>query len=662
MVSFYKLKCSNFISSDNLFVGSVDEINPDSKFMALGVRRRHVVSNLNYSCFMSRRAALFLFGAFTRKARPLLSLGKQFADNARIMSLCRSLLISYVRDWVPGLLTNYSSLASTLLKNKDALQRVGYFFNFPDILLLFGESYDIARISREARLLGVPTIANIGSTLNIKHFTYAFFGNWSSYRASRFFTNLFFSVFSEARRYRAVRYFSIFKRLIRSLYLRRTFKIKLRSLKFVKLRLVFKGKRHSGKKLERRPKKWYVEKAPCFFRAFVVGVKKYPVAVARFRWYRRIMHNNAPMRRASSVSRFPRLKYLKAQDTLLRLKTRLRIRFTRPSHRYAIPKFIGTAPRRMEFRNIFPFLGYFGYGYLAKRVSSFFFFKKIFQFILEKRSRILFLKSLTSKISVLCRSSLRVRALKKTLIRGFRYRRAVRVHMERLYRDKRFLRKKIALMKDSLPNWRYKKDYIDMMRDYYRVPEADYWKYFFTVPQRSEEEIGRVRDKLRSVKSRSYPPYAAVEAFPGLSRRTMKRLTLPQREAFFTYAYLLKRFPRFVSRVEGSSLVMSRLSRSYPNRYKRPKRGEKGDIKKSFKLPKSDLAYSSTFSRPAVPVECFSFKYQRYIENRKNRRRNKFNKGGWKENRSFNQGATGKLFNKGHHKPYSKRSFKPNRG
>lgn len=649
MVSFYKLKYSSFISSGNLFIGSVEDINPNSKFLALGIRRRHVVSNLNYSCFMSRRAALFLFGALSRKARPLLSLGKQFVDDNKIMSLCRLFLISYVRNWVPGLLTNYGALSLTLLRNEDAPNKIGCLFKFPDVLLMFGESYDIARISKEARLLGMPTVANIGSVLNIKHFTYVFLGDWSSYDASKFFLDVFFSIFVEARRFRTVRYFFFFKRFIRSVYLRRTLKLKLCVLKFVNLRLLLSRSlmaRGIGAKPLLKTRRSIKRFQPSFFEAFAVGINKRPISVRRFAWFRASTNMNAPRRRRTR-RRFSRLRGIQRLLGLARLNSYLHSRLGRSS-RFKVPRFVGTAPDRLLFRALFPFLGYFGYGYLAKRVSSFFFFSKIFKLILQKRSKLLFLKSLTSKVRVLCRSSLRMRALKKVLARGFRSRRMLRKIAERSLHEGRYLEERARIMRDHSPEWRYKKDYINMMRNYYKIPRNDYWKYFFVVPTRDDKITKESQRRLDNFQV--YKPYDIIERVLGLDRRVIsKKFTPAQRDAFSTYIRLYSRFPRFVSKVEASLLVSSRLSRAV-GKVKRSEGVTSDDILSVLRGSsscESRLTFSSDSSYPVVPEEHFSYKYQRYIKNRKDKRMRKGRR--WRQGppRNFYKGV--KPFGRGKH-------------
>lgn len=615
MVSFYKLKCSNFVSSGNLFVGAVEDINPNSKFAALGIRRRYVVADLNYSSFMSRRAALFLFGAFSRKARSLLSLGKQFASSYKIMSLCRSFLVSYVRDWVPGLLTNFSALSSTLLKNKDTLLRIGCFFSFPDVLLMFGESYDIARILRESRLLGIPTVANIGSSLNIQYFTYTFLGDWSSYRASRFFINVFFSIVTEARRFRTVRHFIIFKRMVRSIYLRRTLKLKLRSFKLVKLYLLLGRSSGQNARVVKRSSRKFLSK---FFKAFVTGIRKRPVSLVRFSWFRVNINVGAPRRRSRRCVRFPRLKRIRCLLESAKLNSYLR-RYLHKRPILRIPKFAGVAPNRLVFGSLFPFLGYFGYGYLAKRVSSFFFFTKIFRLIIKKRSKILFLRSMTSRVSVLCRSALRLRALRRVLVRGYRSRRTLRKFAERSLRKERYLLKKASLMVQRVPEWRYKKDYISLMRNYYKIPEREYWKYFFVVPSRDRKVVKRSQYRVRVFQS--YQPHSVVDDVQNLDHRSLyKKLTPVQRETFRSYSYLARKFPRFVSKVEAGLLVSSRIARAY-NKAKRA-RGEYVKIRDMFRMRLSGkcLTFSSDSYDPKIPPKYFSYKYQRYINNRKNRR------------------------------------------
>src|SRR5690554_2584825 len=241
MVSFYKLRYTNFISSDNYLVGLNHEINPESRFLALGTRKNYVVADLNYSCFLARRASLFLFGSLVRRSHPAVSFGYQFYDYEGIFSEFSTLSVSYVRDWVPGLLTNYRALFGTALKEEGALQRIGFFFQFPDILLMFGANNSIGFIINEARSIQIPTIITGDTSLSFSQVSYMLLGNYRSFKSTRFFVKLFLDLNSESRRFRTLKHYSVFKGLIKSIFLRRTLKSKLFSIKLARMFFIFKA-------------------------------------------------------------------------------------------------------------------------------------------------------------------------------------------------------------------------------------------------------------------------------------------------------------------------------------------------------------------------------------------------------------------------------------
>jgi hypothetical protein len=241
MVSFYKLKYTNFISSNNYLVGSSHEINPESRFLALGTRKNYVVADLNYSCFLARRASLFLFGSLVRRSHPAVSFGYRFYDYVDLFSEFSTLSVSYVRDCVPVLLTNYTALFRTALKEEGALRRIGFFFQFPDILLMFGANNSIGFIMNEARSLQIPMVVTGDTSLSFSQVTYMLLGNYKSFKSTMFFVKLFLDLNAESRRFRTLRHYSVFKRVIKSIFLRRTLKSKLFSIKLARMFFIFKA-------------------------------------------------------------------------------------------------------------------------------------------------------------------------------------------------------------------------------------------------------------------------------------------------------------------------------------------------------------------------------------------------------------------------------------
>jgi ribosomal protein S2 len=222
-------------------VGHPHEINPESRFLALGTRKGHVIADLNYSSFLARRASLFLFGSLVRRSHPAVSFGYRFYDYEDLFSEFSSLSLSYVRDWVPGLLTNYKVLFRTALKEEGALRRIGFFFQFPDILLMFGANDSMGFIVNEARAIRIPTIVTGDTSISFSRITYMLLSNYKSFKSTVFFVKLFLDLNAEALRFRTLRHYSIFKRFIKSIFLRRTLKSKLFSIKLSKMFFIFKA-------------------------------------------------------------------------------------------------------------------------------------------------------------------------------------------------------------------------------------------------------------------------------------------------------------------------------------------------------------------------------------------------------------------------------------
>lgn len=502
VVSFYRLKYTNFINSDNYLVGLPYEINPESRFLALGARRGHVIADLNYSCFLARRASLFLFGSLVRRSHPAVSFGYRFYDYEDLFSEFSTLSLSYVRDWVPGLLTNYKALFRTALKEEGALRRIGFFFQFPDILLMFGANDSIGFIINEARSIQIPTIVTGDTSLSFSRITYMLLGNYKSLKSTMFFVKLFLDLNAESRRFRVLRHYSIFKHLIRSIFLRRTLKSKLFSIKLAKMFFVFKAisklrvsqitpvvyrnynwipasffrvlkkpvfyNRNKGsvmrKSLKGRmrrivpiSKKEYVTKRlnllkPAGFakklrcKRLVLNRKFMPLTSRRLSFGNRKLHLNGRtlkrrvrrvtnlkllkrgvggslgnLARSSKSRKFRRLlkiaKRRGLQTKLLLnradifLHNRLKL-LNNPDKDYSaanpLPVFMFD---RKALRHVFPFLGYFSYGYMAKRLNTLLFYRTIFRQIVQKRKRILRLKRFTSDLRVISVKAKKFRSL-----------------------------------------------------------------------------------------------------------------------------------------------------------------------------------------------------------------------------------------------------------
>lgn len=499
MVSFYRLKYTNFINSDNYLVGLPYEINPESRFLALGARKGHVIADLSYSCFLARRASLFLFGSLVRRSHPAVSFGYRFYDYEDLFSEFSTLSLSYVRDWVPGLLTNYKALFRTALKEEGALRRIGFFFQFPDILLMFGANESIGFIINEARSIQIPTIVTGDTSLSFSRVTYMLLGNYKSFKSTMFFVKLFLDLNAESRRFRVLRYYSVFKRLIRSIFLRRTLKSKLFSIKLAKMFFVFKAipklrvsqitpvvyrnydwvpanffkilkkssfyNRNKGsvmrKSLKSRmkrialiSKKEYVTKRrnllkPSGFtknlrrKRLVLNRKFMPLVNRRlFLCNRKLRLNGRILKRRvnnlkllkgglgvslgnlvrSSKSRKFRklLKIAKRRGLktkLLRnkadmfLHNRLKLLNNADKDYSAVNPLPVFMFDRKALRHIFPFLGYFSYGYMAKRLNTLLFYRTIFRQIVQKRKRILRLKRFTSDLQVISVKAKKFRSL-----------------------------------------------------------------------------------------------------------------------------------------------------------------------------------------------------------------------------------------------------------
>ncbi len=499
MVSFYKLKYTNFINSDNYLVGLPYEINPESRFLALGVRKGYVIADLSYSCFLARRASLFLFGSLVRRSHPAVSFGYRFYDYEDLFSEFSTLSLSYVRDWVPGLLTNYKALFRTALKEEGALRRIGFFFQFPDILLMFGANESIGFIINEARSIQIPAIVTGDTSLSFSRVTYMLLGNYKSFKSTMFFVKLFLDLNAESQRFRVLRHYSVFKRLIRSIFLRRTLKSKLFSIKLAKMFFVFRTipklrvsqitpvvyrnynwvpasffrvlkkpsfyNRNKGsvmrKSLKSRmkrialiSKKEYVRKRrnllkPAGFnkklrcKRLVLNRKFMPLVSRRLslcnrklrlngRILKRRVNNLKLLKRGSSgslgnLTRSPKsrkfrrlLKIAKRRGlgtkSLLNkadmfLHNRLKLLNNADKDYSAVNLLPVFMFDRKALRHIFPFLGYFSYGYMAKRLNTLLFYRTIFRQIVQKRKRILRLKRFTSDLRIISVKAKKFRSL-----------------------------------------------------------------------------------------------------------------------------------------------------------------------------------------------------------------------------------------------------------
>jgi len=494
MVSFYRLKYTSFISTDNYLVGDPHEISPESRFLALGARKGHVIADLNYSCFLARRASLFLFGSLVRRSHPAVSFGYRFHDYEDLFSEFSALSLSYVRDWVPGLLTNYKVLFRTALKEEGALRRIGFFFQFPDILMMFGANDSMGFIVNEARAIKIPTIVTGDTSISFSRITYMLLSNYKSFKSTVFFVKLFLDLNAESLRFRTLRHYSIFKRFIKSIFLRRTLKSKLFSIKLARMFFIFKAfpklrvsqinpvvyksgswrsssffkvpggsERARGMTTARLRKgnigqlipirgKEYVANRPTLPESpsviakklrrsrLVVGMKleslpKWKASSTRpekakvSRQYARRMRLLRRRRanrlfRASLVIKRPnklsklltvaKRRGLRVEALLKKAKilsSRLR-RLNRPNRHSSdtllLPNFMVD---RSIFRQVFPLLGYFAHGYMAKRLNTLFFYRAIFRQIIQKRKKILRLKRFTNKLGVISAQAKRFRAL-----------------------------------------------------------------------------------------------------------------------------------------------------------------------------------------------------------------------------------------------------------
>ena len=494
MVSFYRLKYTSFISTENYLVGDPHEISPESRFLALGARKGHVIADLNYSCFLARRASLFLFGSLVRRSHPAVSFGYRFHDYEDLFSEFSALSLSYVRDWVPGLLTNYKVLFRTALKEEGALRRIGFFFQFPDILMMFGANDSMGFIVNEARAIKIPTIVTGDTSISFSRITYMLLSNYKSFKSTVFFVKLFLDLNAESLRFRTLRHYSIFKRFIKSIFLRRTLKSKLFSIKLARMFFIFKAfpklrvsqinpvvyksgswgsssffkvpggsERARGMNTARLRKgnigqlipirgKEYVANRPTLPESpmviakklrrsrLVVGMKleslpKWKASSTRpekakvSRQYARRMRLLRRRRanrlfRASLVIKRPnklsklltvaKRRGLRVEALLKKAKilsSRLR-RLNRPdrhsSDTLLLPNFMVD---RSIFRQVFPLLGYFAHGYMAKRLNTLFFYRAIFRQIVQKRKKILRLKRFTNKLGVISAQAKKFRAL-----------------------------------------------------------------------------------------------------------------------------------------------------------------------------------------------------------------------------------------------------------
>lgn len=500
MVSFYRLKYTNFISSDNYLVGLSHEINPESRFLALGTRKGYLVADLSYSCFLARRASLFLFGSLVRRSHPAVSFGYRFYDSEDLFNEFSTRSLSYVRDWVPGLLTNYKALFRTALKEEGALRRIGFFFQFPDILLMFGSNNSIGFIINEARSIQVPAVVTGDTSLSFSQVTYMLLGNYKSFRSTMFFVKLFLDLNEESRRFRTLRHYSVFKRLIKSIFLRRTLKSKLFSIKLAsmffifqatpKLRvsqvtpIVYKGSGWASAKFFKlsksppffnsrkrltmgRSSKSYVERPVPVSRTeyairrrvllnlfevkfrqkrLALLTRSLPLPVRRFslgnsrgkvlkccritstklkpakrRAHKVLLKRIVPGKRGNKALNkllgvakkrgLKARKLIREADKIVRLNKRLKL-LNGPSKDYS---YVTPLPmlmfRKRMVRQLFPFLGYFAYGHMAKRLNTLFFYRAVFRQVAQKRKRVLRFKRFTSNLKVIGSQAKKFRAL-----------------------------------------------------------------------------------------------------------------------------------------------------------------------------------------------------------------------------------------------------------
>src|SRR5690554_2742297 len=494
MVSFYRLKYTSFISTDNYLVGDPHEISPESRFLALGARKGYVIADLNYSCFLARRASLFLFGSLVRRSHPAVSFGHRFRDYEDLFSEFSALSLSYVRDWVPGLLTNYKVLFRTALKEEGALRRIGFFFQFPDILLMFGSDDSMGFIVNEARAIKMPTIVTGDTSISFSRITYMLLSNYKSFKSTVFFVKLFLDLNAESSRFRTLRHYSIFKRFIKSIFLRRTLKSKLSSIKLSSMFFIFKTftelrvsqitpviykdggwrpssffkvlgkpKKPGGRSVMLRSRKGnigrltpirgkeYVANRPTLPRLpalveklrrgrLIIGMKlkslpKWKGSVMRLKKAKVLKRRAGKLRslrrrrakrllRASLITNRPvrlrklltaaRRRGLRVEGLLKKAKvlsSRLRL-LNRPGRDHSntalLPAFMVD---RGTLRQIFPLLGYFAYGYMTKRLNTLFFYRAIFKQLIQKRKKILRLKSFTNDLGVISTQAKRFRAL-----------------------------------------------------------------------------------------------------------------------------------------------------------------------------------------------------------------------------------------------------------
>ena len=412
MTSFYRLKHTNFIKSSNHLSGFSYAINPDSKFLALGIRKGYIIANLNYSCFLARRASLFLFGSLVRRAHPAISLGYKFYNYLDLFARVAKLSVSYFRDWIPGLLTNYRTLVATALKEEGALRRIGIFFKFPDVFLILGDNYNLSFILNETKRLQIPTLATGDSSLNFSRVNYLLLSNYRSFKSTLFFLQLFLDLHAEAKRFRVLRHYSTFKRIIKRVYLRRTLKFKLHSIKFAELFTLLNGGTN----------KFVSEGITNKNRTKGELIPSVANMIKRKRSQRELFNKKQRLRviKKHGVHKYARIKLKKhrrARWFMGQLNKRMDRRLS-SVRKPMLPIFV---PNRMLVRHIFPLFGYFAYGYMAKRINTLFFYRSILRRVVSKRRRILSLKRFVHHISVIGSSAPRFKALKVKVRRKIRF-------------------------------------------------------------------------------------------------------------------------------------------------------------------------------------------------------------------------------------------------
>lgn len=227
----FSLNYRNFVKSNAFILSQSRNLTPSSKYLALGFRNGFVISRLDYIVFLSKRSALFFFNSLIRGNKPCFALGSSMSKVST--SLVKDLFynrISYARTWIPGLLTNYKNSLRYIKKSKDSFN-LATMFGFPDIVVTFGYQRGLKDIVGECRTVGLPMIANVDSSVNLRLMNYFLVSNLHNPHTGYFLCSGFLRITYSARHFRVFRFFNYMKRYVRSIYLRRTLFVKLKSLK-----------------------------------------------------------------------------------------------------------------------------------------------------------------------------------------------------------------------------------------------------------------------------------------------------------------------------------------------------------------------------------------------------------------------------------------------